>query len=427
MTRRRWVMAVVLVVAVLAVAAGVPALQGLGSLQTGDAMPTFEVRRGEFVRRIHAEGNLQSSQATLLSAPARARGPLKIAWLAEDGSRVEEGEVVIRFDPTDMEKKLRDGKSDRATTDSRIAQKKVREESAARNLERDSNLAVHELGYSREFQSKDEQLFSRVEIIESEIDGVLAEQRRDFADTVRGIRTELADVELDLLGIERRKAEIQIEQAETEMEELEIRAPHAGIFVLKEVWGNVPTVGAMIWARNPLAELPQLDQMEAKVFVLEADAGGLEAGIQATLRLDAHPGTTYEATVKTVDTLAMRRNRRVPVQYFGVVLELAATDAEVMKPGQRVQAVLDVEALEEVLTVPRQAVFEKQEKSVVYVRDSGDFKAVEVELGASSLGRVVVAEGLSDGDVVALRDPTRPLQEPDEEDESGDSSPVASR
>jgi len=77
--------------------------------------------------------------------------------------------------------------------------------------------------------------------------------------------------------------------------------------------------------------------------------------------------------------------------------------------------------------VPRQAVFEKEEKSVVYVRDSGDFKAVEVELGAAALGRVVIAEGLNDGDVVALRDPTRPLQEPDEEDESGESSPVASR
>jgi HlyD family secretion protein len=349
---------------------------------------------------------------------------MRIAWLAPDGSRVEKGEVVIRFDPTDMEKKLEDGLSARATADSRIRQKQVREDAEIRNLERDADLAAIELDHAGAFQSKDPEIFSRMQIIESEIDGVLASKKKEHATEVRDIQEGLTQVELDLLAIERRKADLQIDEAESELQKLEVQAPHEGIFVLKEMWGDLPRVGSMVWGRRPVAEIPQLDVMQAKVFVLEADAGGLAGGVPATLTLDAHPGKTFEATVKQVDALAMRRNRRVPVQYFGVLLEIAESDPQLMKPGQRVQALLILEELEDVLAVPRQAIFEKDGESVAYVLRDGVFKPVPVESGASALGRVVITSGLDAGDRVALRDPTRPLHDGGDDGSGGESGPA---
>jgi len=81
-------------------------------------------------------------------------------------------------------------------------------------------------------------------------------------------------------------------------------------------------------------------------------------------KIDARPGRVYRAVVKQVDALAQPRSWRVPVQYFGVVLELEKTEPRVMKPGQRVQATLILEELENVLTVPREAVFETCGESV---------------------------------------------------------------
>ena len=43
-----------------------------------------------------------------------------MAGLAPDGLPVQEGDVVIRFDPSDMEKQLLDGRSDRAAAESRM-------------------------------------------------------------------------------------------------------------------------------------------------------------------------------------------------------------------------------------------------------------------------------------------------------------------
>jgi multidrug efflux pump subunit AcrA (membrane-fusion protein) len=64
------------------------------------------------------------------------------------------------------------------------------------------------------------------------------------------------------------------------------------------------------------------------------------------------------------------------------------------------------------LVVPRQAVVNKDGKNVVYRKTkTGAFDPVEVELGAGTSGRVVVSKGLSAGDEIALRDPTRSVDQ----------------
>ncbi len=396
--------------AVLAASAALPALRGLAR-PAGD-VPTTPVVRGPFERRIHAEGNLKAAEATILGAPPEIRRPLKLAWLAGEGSAVRAGDIVIRFDPTDLEEELREGRHEAATADSRITSKTVREEGNRRNLDRDAEVASLELEYAQSFQNKDEQIFSRQEIIESQIDQTLALEKRDHAQRTGAVQQGLARTELDLLAIERRKAELQISQATEALQGLEVRAPHDGIFVLKSQWGRKPEVGQMVWGGNAVAEIPKPQKMEAEVYVLEADAGGLAVGLPATVVLDAHPGATYSARVRQVAVLAQPRTQQAPIQYFNVILELERTDPAVMKPGQRMQAVLSLDERRDVLTVPRQAVFERDGRKIVYVRHGADFQPATVELGPAALGRVVIESGLSGGEQIALRDPTRPAAEP---------------
>jgi len=73
-----------------------------------------------------------------------------------------------------------------------------------------------------------------------------------------------------------------------------------------------------------------------------------------------------------------------------------------------IQAQSDVLALaaqKDVIAVPRQTVFASGGEQVVYVRRLGRFVAQRVTLGTSTAGRVVVTDGLKDGDEIALRDP----------------------
>jgi RND family efflux transporter MFP subunit len=391
-----------------AAAAGVVAIPTFDGLANELDIPVHEVERSFFTRTVVAEGILEAEKTTPLAAPNAARQPLTVAWLAADGSLVEKDEVVIRFDPTEMEQNLLDGQSEKDTAVNRMDKQELESEAVFENLNRDADMAGRELDYAREFQSKDTEIFSRAEIIESEIDQDLATRKKTHALETKQLQEELSSVELELIEIQKKKAELKIQQAEAGLRSLEVRAPHDGIFVLKRDRRGETQVGQTIWPGQPLAELPRLEVMQAKVYVLEADAGGLEEGVEADVVLEAYPLRSFRATVESVAALAQRRNRRSPVQYFEVILELDATVPELMKPGQRARANLYLANLDDVISVPRQAVVEEDDgDKIVFRRAGSGFEPVEVTLGPTALGRVVIESGLSQGDVIALTDPTR--------------------
>lgn len=402
MRARRIVLAGAL--AVLALGA-IPAVSRLREL-VGGSVPVVTAHRGPFVRKVSAEGNLAPVEATPITVPLEAQEALKIAWIAPDGSRVTAGQTVVRFDATDMKKSLEDGGADEATAASKVEGKRAESGGAIRNLDRDASIAESELDYARRFQSKDPVIFSRAEIIQSEIDEGLATERRDHARAVKGMQEKLTKVDLDLLEIDRKKARLKIDLASRGLLALEVRAPHDGILAYKQRGDELPKVGDTVWPGMPLAEIPRLDAMQAEIHVLEADAGGLAVGKEATLVLEARPEEELKAKVKSVAALAKPRAGRSPVQYFDVVLELDRTDPAIMKPGQRVVATLVLEKRKDAITIPRGAVEERDGKKIVYRRKTFGFEPVEVTVGPMAPGRVVIESGISDGDVVALRDPS---------------------
>jgi RND family efflux transporter MFP subunit len=381
----------------------------------GQVVPTHKVTKSAFVRRVTADGNLRAVKATPISPPSQNAGfdgPMKIAWIAQDGKPVKAGEVVVRFDSSSQEKQLREGEADLAAADAKLAGEQIRGRSAIDSRDAAAKMAQDELEQQRKFQSKDEEIFSHNTIVEGQIDETLADAKQQHAEKTKEIERRLAQSKTGLITVERQKAQIAIAHAKSALESMEIKAPHDGLLVLRRNWmGQLPRVGEQLWPGQKIAEIPLLDTMEAEVFVLEVDGTGLEKGQKADVTIEARPDITYHGKIKLVDKLAKPRDPGVPVQYFAVVLELDKTEREIMKPGQRVRATLILDQ-SDALVVPRQAVVNKDGKNVVYRKTkTGTFDPVEVELGAGTSGRVVIAKGLSAGDEIALRDPTRSVDQ----------------
>jgi HlyD family secretion protein len=370
------------------------------------ALPTFKVSAATFTRRITAEGNLKAVKATPLTAPHDAPGALKIAWLADDGAIVKKDDVVVRFDPTDFEKELKSGNEDHSQATNNITKTDVQARATRANLTRDRNQAESELLSAKHFKFDDAEIFSRYQRIEAEVDQTLAGERKTNAERVIGIRDGLTKTDRDLLAIEDRKAALRIRNAEQGLHSLEIRAPYDGILVFQRDWrGDIPKVGGSCWPGQSIGEIPDLQSMKAEVFVLEADAAGLAPEKKAAVTLESNPTVTYSGKILTVDKLARPRTRGVPVQYFGVTIALDKTDPRVMKPGTRVRALLEVENRAKAFAIPRQAMFEKEGKKLVYRRRGAQFDAVPVEIASATAGRIVVTKGIREGDELALIDP----------------------
>jgi RND family efflux transporter MFP subunit len=334
---------------------------------------------------------------------------------------VQADEVVARFDSSAMHDRLEEGEISEKLASLKLATAREQAVATQAQARADREEAELELEQSLRYQMDSEEIFSRHDIIESSIDGELAQQRRRHATESLEIQRELDRAEQELLEIERRQAQLQIDQARQGLGALEVQAPHAGLLTHVRNWrGQSVEVGAEMWRGQPIAELPDLETLEGEVYVLEADAGGVREGCRAEVVVGSRPETVLRATVRQVDTVASQRTRSSPVQYFGVALELTGEeDVDWLKPGQRIQATIFVEDLDAALVVPRTAVLEDEDGHHVFVRSSEVVERRAVEVTAASHSWVVIGDGLAVGEKIALQ---RPANAPGP---AGATSPVA--
>ncbi len=368
------------------------------------------VERGTFVREVEVEGTLQAVRATPLVTPLQAGRALTLAWLARDGSVVRAGDVVARFDDGDMRRQLADGISDAEAARGQLERARVEGDSQARGLALERETAVAESAADDEMAARDPAIFSRHEIITSELDRGLLDTRRRVAERKLALSGPARDAEQGLARVGDARARQQMREAEQGLRALEVRAPHDGLLLLARDWrGETPQVGRTVWPGERLCEIPDLAALQARVHVLEADAGGLFAGRPARVVIEGAGGAELSAHVARTDPLAKPRERGSPVRYFETILALRA-QGRGFKPGQRVRATLELERLRGVIAVPRAAVFERDGRRLVYVLRAGRPEAVDVTVGHNSASHVVVEQGLAGGERVLLRDPTRALQ-----------------
>jgi RND family efflux transporter MFP subunit len=371
------------------------------------AIPTYKVAPTTFTRRITAEGNLKAVKAQSVMAPHDAPNSLKVSWMVDDGAVVKKNDVIVRFDPSDFQKELKGGNEDHTTASNNLSKTDAQALATRANLQRDARQAESELLSAKRFKFDDAEVFSRYQRIEAEVDQGLASEHKQNAQRVLNIRDGLNRTDKELLAIEDKKAALRIRNAQQGLNSIEIRAPYDGILVLTRDWrGDIPRVGSTLWPGQPLGEIPDLSTMKAEVFVLEADAAGLAVNEKASVTLESKPNVAYGGKITQLDKLARPRVRNVPVQYFGVTISLDKTDPHFMKPGTRVRAVLDVENRANAFAIPRQALFEKDGKKIVYRKHGSKYDAVPVEISSSTAGRVVVTKGIAQGDELALIDPT---------------------
>lgn len=367
---------------------------------------SLRVAPGRFVREVVAEGELKAVRATPILVPIESERGQTVAFMARDGAPVRAGEVLIRFDPRAAEREAADGRDDLQAARGKIDKARADGGKTQKSLFLERDLAREELDRARTFVLKDETLYSRHQIVESTLDRDLQEKKSGAAEKRLAASARLGAAGVALGAIEQDKAALRLRQAEQSLGALTVKAPHDGLFVLERGWsGETIHVGNTLWPGQKVAEIPDLSEMEARVFALEADAAGLKSGLPGRLLIEGRPLETHVVHVASVQPVARPRGRASPVKFFETRMALENTDTRVMRPGQKVEVTITLEEMEGVIAIPRGALFEKDGRRIVYCRRGDRYLPVEVSVGPNSVARVVITKGLVAGDLVALRDP----------------------
>ena len=91
---------------IAALAAASAAVYGVAHFSArSPTVPTFQVKRGEFLDALQIRGQLKAMKSVTITAPANA-GDLQILKIAADGTQVKKGDVVVEFDPSKTQQDL---------------------------------------------------------------------------------------------------------------------------------------------------------------------------------------------------------------------------------------------------------------------------------------------------------------------------------
>jgi HlyD family secretion protein len=316
--------------------------------------------------------------------------------LHRDGDYVKKGEILARVEPDlNQAQSLADVKNQLSSAQIHYAQ-------AKKNYEQDHSLFVSGLLATK--QNRD----SESEYLSAKQDYEKAQEKYNLVE----------------------KSGIPISQSAASFQGSNVTAPMSGIVLTKNVEiGETVTSGVSSFnAGTVMFSVADTAKMIVKAGVNEVDIGKIHVGMPVKVTLDAYPKVSFAGRIDRIAP-AVRLDDKVRV--FDVEIRLDAQGRE-LRSGMTANIEVVGERKEKVLTVPVEAVFQRDEGEIVFVKKFIDPKAEQkpeaksedgkqnkdawkryfdkrvIATGLSDNARVEILKGLKAGEEVALEDPTLP-------------------
>lgn len=369
-------------------------------------IPLYKVQRNNFLVTITESGELRAKNSLSILAP-RIRGNIKIVSLIPEGTYVKPGDVVCSFDPSeaivtfkDAEAKLEIANSDK--------EKLVANQMAAM-AQMESQLKSAELSFELSKLKLDQVKFEAQAIqqqnkLEHEKNRLSFEQTKQEFESKKIIHKS----EMDMMIVQIKQKKNDLEKAQKDLDQLTLKAPSEGLVVYGSNWSNQGrkfAIGDSPWGGAEIATLPDLSSMESKTNINEVDVSKISKGKKVIVKLDAFQDSSFVGEVSDVASIGRNKDQESNIKVFEVLVSLKA-HSEILKPGMTTSNKIIINEIPNVLYIPQEAVFEKDGKKIVYLKNGSGFDVREVELGEKGEDYIVVKKGVSEKDEIALLDPT---------------------
>jgi membrane fusion protein (multidrug efflux system) len=303
-----------------------------------------EVRAEEVVEWIRAIGSVRADQQVELSAEVGGR----LAEIeVEVGDRVEKGDLLARLD----DERFRIAR-DLARAEVEMA--KANLEKSRRDAQRQVNL--YEGKVTSEFFLEE------------------------------------ADLKAQINAGQLKVSQARLAVAERDLADASILSPVDG-----EITRKHAEVGELVEAGTLLFDIAKIDRVKVVVHISDLEVTRLHKGQDAEISVDGHPGIVFRGTVNTISAQADSQTRAFPAEI------LVINDrAEKLLPGFFARARIRGRTFENAISLPEEAVVQRDGHPVVFVATGDTASARVIETGFADRGRILVTKGLNSGDRVIV-------------------------
>jgi HlyD family secretion protein len=402
-----------LALVVLCAVAGVALFRNVASAPSR-TVPTVHVQHGRVQVTVYTAGDLRASRAVQLAAPPMG-GQLQIVQLADTGDLVKAGDVVVEFDAAEQEFNLEQARFDLQLAEQDI----VKADAQAAVQSADDEVALLHARYDvrrAELEVQTSELVSAIKAQQNVL--ALEEARQRLGQLEADVQTHGETGQASAAGLreKRNKAQLSVQVAQRNIDSLHVRAPFDGFVSVRtnfQAFGGIYFGGAMpdyrvgdaAFAGQPIAEVVDSSRVEVTAKLPEQDRANVIAGQAVEVAVDALPDARLHGTVRSVSGVASRGLFDSGTRQFDVAFDITGHPS--VRPGVSAAIAISGQSFDNVLYVPRTAVFEVGGRPTVYVRSPGGFDAHEVRVRAWT-DSVAVVENIDAAAEVALVNPNAP-------------------
>ena len=290
-----------------------------GGNRKGVQVRMEEVAQRDLVATVTVSGNIRARRAVDISADVMGR---IIELNVEEGDDVNEGDVLLRIDPSQLEAAVSRAQASLSQAQAQAAQQRANRIRSHRDNDRIAGL-----------WTRDSTLVSRQQVDDAETNLEVAQ----------------ALFEASQFGVS--QAEAALDQALDQLAKTIILAPMSGkVTRLNVEAGETVVIGTMNNAGSLILTVSDLSVVEALMEVDETDVPEISLGDSAMIELDAFPDRVFTGRVTEIGNSAIRP----PSQTAGSG-QTAAIDFEVVitldDPGVRLRP--DLSATADIITSVR--------------------------------------------------------------------------
>src|ERR1017187_212016 len=326
-----------LVVAVIALVAGTLLLESLkrktGSSGSGSQSPSAPTGPS---RALRLKGTTEAVQTRAILAPLLAGqqvSTLTITRLAQGGSRVKRGDLLVEFDRQVQVRDFIDKQAEYGKLVAQVLEEQAKESAARAKDETEIKQAENSL-------SKAELEMQKVEII-SRIDAEKAQENLDEAKaTLQQLREtfdlkrQAAQAAIRILEIQRDRTRETMQHAKANSELMQTHSPIDGVVVLNTIWkqgkmGEVQ-VGDQVRPGVGFMQVVDPSNMEVRAPVNQEDFLSLQVGQTASVHLDAYPQLVFPAKLEEMAPIGRNGDFSSKLRTFAVVFSISGSDAKLM-------------------------------------------------------------------------------------------------
>lgn len=383
---------------------------------------------------------------------------------ADISDTVEQGALLFKLDPADEERSVAKLKATLAMSKAKLAQTKLGIKAAEAKLDADTTRAHADLKSARAERDEYESRLRRARELFGQ--NVISREEFDTAVT-RGVQTQSAvdnahaaidQLTVQALELDKTRQEIAISEAQVEtdtvaledalqrLKDTEVFAPITGVVSERTVQEGLIVASGVsnVGGGTTAMRLIDVTRIYAIAAVDEADIAGVVPGVKATITADAYKDVEFPGeVVRVAATGSVESN----VVTFDVKVEITGRRKALLKPEMTTNVTLLVDERKGVVLVPASAVVRKavavngRERSgsasgsgeragveggeartsgsgsermrmdysrrksyVTVVKPDGSEEEREVRTGITDGHKIVIEEGVVEGEEVLLQD-----------------------